>query len=141
MSPSEILLRGVEILDPVMRLHGYAFTFREADKGSGGDFAWGEYVRGERRLELHFRRSLGLVAYRGGPSVVQHEHYMRAKLGRNGGNQYPGFSDEPLDGFRHLAHDLEQYASEFLSGSDAEFAAMAVRAKQLEGRRGFGALS
>ncbi len=42
---------------------------------------------------------------------------MRALLAPSGGNQYPGFSDDPLDGFRHLAHNLENFASDFLNGS------------------------
>ena len=30
-----------------------------------------------------------------------------ALLAPNGGNKFPGFSDDPLDAFRDLAYDLE----------------------------------
>ena len=73
-----MLLAGVELLDELLAPHGFRFEFRGADRGSGGEFAWGEYVRGERRLELHFRYSLGLVAYRVGGLWIAHEPYLRA---------------------------------------------------------------
>lgn len=63
-SPEELLLRGVEILNPSMAAHGFVFGFGASGKGSGGLAAWGEFVRGARRLELNFRYSLGLVCYR-----------------------------------------------------------------------------
>lgn len=58
MTPKETLLAGVNVLDSVLRRAGFVFEFREEDRGSGGDFAWGEYVRDNRRLELHCRYSL-----------------------------------------------------------------------------------
>jgi hypothetical protein len=61
MTPREILLRGKEELDPLLTPQGFYFEFRSEGPSSGGPFAWGEFVRGDRRLELHFRDSLGLV--------------------------------------------------------------------------------
>lgn len=55
-----------------------------------------------------------------GELCIDHADYMSVAAGR-GQNQYPGFSDDPLDGFRHLAHDLCAYCAAFLSGPDAEF--------------------
>ncbi|MGO4882938.1 MAG: hypothetical protein ACLP59_19280 [Bryobacteraceae bacterium] len=46
----------------------------------------------------------------------------------------PGFSADAMDGFRHLLLDLEQYGSDFLAGSDAEFAKHAERAAALKRR-------
>lgn len=117
INPRELLHAGCEILNPIMTRHGFRFIKGLSGKGSGGNFARGEYVRDKRALELHFRYSLGLVAYHLGTSAVSHLSYMRELLGDAGGNKYPGFSDDPLDGFRHLAFDLENFASDFLSGS------------------------
>src|SRR4051812_30526515 len=89
---------------------------REDGVGSGGAFAWGAFVREDRRLELHFRWSLGLVTYHAGDQAISHEAYLRAVGVPSGANQYPGFSDDPLDGFRHLAHDLHAFLSEFVVG-------------------------
>ena len=95
---------------------GFRFELREAGRGSGGRFAWGEYVRDDRRLELHFRYSLGLVTYHAGRFSIAHEPYLLALGVPRGDNQYPGFSDDPLEGFRSLAHDLSRFCREFLSG-------------------------
>lgn len=115
MSPKESLVAGTNLLAPLLNSNGFAFELRGEGRGSGGPFAWGEFVRGERRIELHFRHSLGLVTYHVGAAHAGHETYMK-ELGVLGGSRYPGFSNEPLDGFRHLAHDL-QFATDFLSGA------------------------
>lgn len=115
MNAKDSLTAGSTILAPLLSPHGFTFEFREEGRGSGGFFAWAEFVREERRLELHFRHSLGLVTYCIGPLHARHETYMK-ELGVLGRNQYPGFSDDPLDGFRHLANDLG-FADDFLSGN------------------------
>jgi hypothetical protein len=115
VNPKRSLTAGATILAPLLGSHGFTFEFRDEGRGSGGFFAWGEFVREERRLELHFRHSLGLVTYHVGPLHARHETYMK-ELGVLGRNQYPGFSDDPLDGFRHLANDLG-FAADFLSGN------------------------
>jgi hypothetical protein len=140
MQPSEILERGREILEPTVQPYGFAFVAPSQGKGSGGEFASGEFVRGDRRLELHFRYSLGLVTYHVGATSVAHELLMRVLLGSAGGNAYPGYSTDPLDGFRHLQHDLLRYGAAFLNGTDAEFTELAHRAASLAKLKGFRAL-
>jgi hypothetical protein len=49
---------------------------------------------------------------------------MRA-LGCRKESAYPGFSADPLDGFRRLASDLERFGDEFLKGTDQHFLARA----------------
>jgi hypothetical protein len=115
--PKEALLDGAKILDLVLLPEGFRFQFREAGKGSGGNFAWGEFVRDDRRLELHFRQSLGLVRYHIGNQSASHESYMR-ELGVRSQCRYPGFGEEPSAAFHDLAHDL-RLADDFLSGSAA----------------------
>jgi hypothetical protein len=138
---ADVFRPGCEILDMVLVPLGFQFTLRDAGQSSGGDFAWGEYVRGDRRLELHFRWSLGLVMYHLGSTQVSHEGYVRA-MGAAGGNAYPGFSDNALDGFRHLRRDLEKYGEVFLRGTDDELRSLLLRADEQEQHRpkGFKAL-
>jgi len=127
MNPRTILEQGTAILDPVLLPRGFRFQFRGEDVGSGGAFAWGEYVRGDRRLELHFRYSLGLVTYHIGDLALAHTLYMVA-LGVAKEAAYPGFSDDPLAAFRDLSHDLEQLvAGDFLDGSGISFQHAAAR--------------
>ena len=133
--PSDVLRAGSEILDAVMVPHGFHFVFREEGQSSGGDFAWGEYICGDRRLTLHFRSSLGLVTYQFGDIQVSHDGFVREVYGTSGANAYPGFSDDPLDGFRHLRHDLEQYGSVFLRGTDEELQLLLLQAVSRDQRR------
>jgi hypothetical protein len=66
---------------------------------------------------------------------------MRALLGKNGGSQYPGFSEDPLDGFRDLSYDLSHFCGDFLSGSGEEFEGCVIKAAEQEKVKGFKALS
>ena len=142
MDPVAVLHEGVAILDSVLGPLGFSFTMTGAGPSSGGPFARGRFTGGDRSLSLSVRHSLGEVVYQAaGSRDVPHEWYMQSKLGRAGGNAYPGYSDDPLDGFRHLAHDLERYCAEFLSGTDAEWCAVADAAEAVGQRRGFSALS
>ena len=126
--PKQVLEAGRAILDPLLTKHGFVWVSGVSGSSSGGQFASGQYLRANRRLEIHFRHSLGLVTYHVGPHRVQHAEYMRALLGSAGGNQYPGFSKEPLDAFRHLAHDLRRFCGTFLDGSDEEFECIVAQA-------------
>lgn len=132
--------QGVEILATVLTPHGFRYEPGLVDRGSGGAFARGAFVRGDRRLEISIRFGLGEVVYRAAGRVLVHEDYMRIVAGR-GQHAYPGFSDDPLDGFRHLAQDLERFAAAFLTGSDAEFSDVAAEADRTPRPTGFKALS
>jgi len=59
MSPRDTLTKGALLLEPALKPHRFSFSFREEGQGSGGHFATGDFIRGDRRLELHFepRRS------------------------------------------------------------------------------------
>ena len=141
MNVIEIFRAGREILDEVMKPHGFTFVEGPSGHSSGGNFASGEYVKGDRRLEIHFRYSPGLVTYHMGSLSLTHDAYMRALLGRGGGDKYPGFSDDPLDGFRHLRYDLSHFCGGFLYGSGEGFERCVVKAREQEKIKGFKSLS
>lgn len=126
--PEATLKAGIEALDPVLNPHGFKFGFEGTGKGSGGWFAFGKYVRGDRSLELHFRYSLGLVTYHIGEYSLDHESYMRS-LGVYGKNSYPDFPTDPLESFRSLAQDLLRYCSDFLAGDGVQFRRHAAELK------------
>ena len=123
--PKDVLLDGVKILDLVLVPKHFRFLFREEGKGSGGEFAWGEFVHGNRRLEVHLRLSLGLVRYYVGNQSASHESYMR-ELRVWDQYRYPGFSSDPAAAFRDLVHDLG-FADDFLSGSAEVLCTAAAR--------------
>jgi hypothetical protein len=81
--------------------------------GSGGRFAAGRFTKNGQYLEVHFRYSLGQVTYGWDGAAISHADYLRG-LGVTG--TYPGYSDDPADGFRHLAQDLAGPLSGFRDG-------------------------
>lgn len=133
MDISEILEAGCKMLDPILLPRGFVQKQISTGKGSGGCFSRCEYVRDERKIELHFRHSLGLVTYHVGSASASHEAYMHVVV-EDGKNRYPGFSDDPLDGFRHLAHDLELFARDFLDGEADQLKEAAFEEEQQRSR-------
>lgn len=122
--PKEALFAGAEILGLILVPNGFEFHFLAEESGSGGKAAWGDFVRKDRRLELHFRSSLGLVRYHTRRWHASHESYMR-ELGVWSHCRYPGFSENPIDAFHELAHDL-RFAEDFLTGRAASLKRAAV---------------
>jgi hypothetical protein len=121
MVVSEILRSGTEILNALMTSRGFVYIQGTAGRSSGGNFASGAYVPEDRKLEMHYRHGLGLVTNHIGTDSLRHETLMRALLGPDGGNHYPGFSDDPMDAFRDLLFDLERFAADFMSGAGQIF--------------------
>jgi hypothetical protein len=99
---------------------------RESGSSSGGPFAVGAFVRGDRRVDLHVREGLGLVRYHLRSHSASHEYYMK-ELGIWTRCEYPGFPNDPTDPFERLAHDVK-FAGEFVSGD----ARLLLRASEIE---------
>ncbi|MGO8758182.1 MAG: hypothetical protein ACLQG3_08670 [Terracidiphilus sp.] len=131
--PKKALFDGARTLFRVLEPHGFRFEFRGEGESSGGLFAWGEFVRAERRLEVHVRHNLGLVTYHVADRSASHDYYMR-ELGVVEQCHYPGFSPDPADAFEGLAHDLT-FAEDFLFGTaDVLRSAAAREATDIEKR-------
>lgn len=127
MTPRELFDRGVAELAEVLGPAGFTFAAVEEDEGSGGQFVIGEFQRGERRLELHFRRALVLVRYHFGEESLSHEELVRGVRGVDriaAEGQYPGFSADPATAFHRLRVDLERFGAIFLTGGAKAFRAL-----------------
>jgi hypothetical protein len=129
IGPKAILLAGSEILGNVLTPAGFKFQFRGDGVGSGGHFAHGEFVRGNRRLEFHFRHTLGMVTYHVGEAQLGHEDYLRC-LGFYEQRHYPDFPKHPLDSFTELSRDLREFCSDFVSGDASKLLSCASRKKE-----------
>ena len=114
----EVLERGSELLKPLLLRHGFSYAALDAGEGSGGQFASAEFKREARRLEYHFRYSLGMVSYHLDSCSMSHQEYMQSVIGKPNASHYPGFSSDPMETFRHLLLDLEEHCVDFLEGSD-----------------------
>jgi hypothetical protein len=112
------LNEGALILGDVLAQSGFVFEHVAHGSGSGGPSAHGRFVRGSQSIDLHVRWSLGLVSYKWDDVLVSHADYLR---GLSATGSYPGYSDDPLDGFRHLAEDLSGPLAGFVIGDRAEF--------------------
>lgn len=128
MNGRSTLALGRPILDPVLTARGFAFEEKPPGRGRDDGIARAAYVRGDRRLELGVHQSLAMVVYQVAGMILSHERYMQAVLGPAGSNMYPSFTGDPLDAFRHLAHDLESYGGVFLAGPDEHFRQIVERA-------------
>jgi hypothetical protein len=62
-----------------------------------------------------------MVTYHLGSESISHEEYMYSVLGKPDLSNFPGFSIDPLDAFRHLRDDLRNYCNEFLEGTNDIF--------------------
>jgi len=109
----------------VLAPNDFHFQFRGEGKSSGGNYAWGEFVRRDRKLEVHVRFNLGLVRYHIGTDSASYESYMH-ELGVREQCQYPGFSDDPKKAFLGLARDLA-FVDDFLTGTGALLRHSAMR--------------
>jgi hypothetical protein len=121
-----MLLRGAEILGEVLQPAGFAFEFRGSGEGSGGLFAWGEFVREDRRVEIHFRHTLGMVAYHVGAAKLTHEDYLKC-LGVYEKRHFPDFPKHPLDSFKELSRDLREFCTDFVAGDASKFLSCTAR--------------
>ena len=113
--PKQALTKGADVLSPILMPRGFRFVFRDTGRGSGGEYAWGEFVRANRRLELHVGQNLGIVLYHIGDQSASHRWYMR-ELEVLSQCRYSGFTENAAESFRNLAHDLA-FAEDFLSGA------------------------
>jgi hypothetical protein len=138
------LEQGCALLAPALEAQGFTYEAGTATADETQEVARGAFVRADgRRLELTVVRVLATadgekptnvrsilrdVVYHVGELTIQHEAYMAVVLGEEGSNQYPTFGGQPLDGFRHLRHDIECYATVFLRGPESHFKVIAERA-------------
>jgi hypothetical protein len=144
MNAETTLAHGSALLGPLLEKQGFAYEAGDSTRTEKQEVACGAFARADgRRLELTVVRVLTTedgekvadassalrgVVYRVGELVVPHEAYMAVVLGEEGSNQYPTFGGQPLDGFRHLCHDIECYATVFLRGPESHFKVIAERA-------------
>jgi hypothetical protein len=144
MDVATVLEQGSALLAPLLEAQGFAYEPGDVTRDETQEVARGAFNRADgRRLELSVvcvlaaeggadapaaRIVLRDVVYRVGDLTLAHEAYMAVVLGEEGSNQYPTFGGQPIDGFRHLRHDLECYATVFLRGPESHFKVIAERA-------------
>jgi hypothetical protein len=144
MNAEATLTEGCALLASLLEPQGFAYETGGATEDDMQEIARGAFARADgRRLELtvvrllkgedgekitNVRCVLRDVVYRVGTLALVHEAYMAVVLGEEGSNQYPTFGGQPLDGFRHLRHDIECYATVFLRGPESHFKVIAERA-------------
>ena len=130
-----ILDAGAKIVGVVIEPFGFVWALGKTHAGHPGNAARGAFVKGDRQLELGFRWSLGPVTYRVGAAAVNHEALMKY-AGHYAEAEYPGYSTDPLDAFRHLASDLQKFGGDFMFGDGASI----IAASRVSYVGGFGAL-
>ena len=130
-----ILDAGSKIVGSVIEPHGFVWALGKTHTGHPSNAARGGFVKGGRQLELGFRWGLGPVIYRIGTVSVHHEALMKY-AGHYADAEYPGYSTDPLDAFRHLANDLQRFGGDFIFGNGVSI----IAASKVSNAGGFGAL-
>jgi hypothetical protein len=117
LEPLPDLIKGLEILEPVLRRYGFTFDKYENGKGSGGQFTIAIYINGHKKFVIGYRFSIGELGYQFDNFKVGHTFYLD-HLGFADKKQFPDFqSDDKLLAFRHILHDFEFLVEDFFVGS------------------------
>ena len=116
-----VLRDGAAIVGGVLAPHGFRRSTIRSGPSSGGLHASCEFRRGKRRLRMHSRQGLGLVEYEIDGVALPHEDFMWSVQRPRGASGYPGFSKDPLDGFRRFAADSFRVGQDFISGQRSRF--------------------
>ena len=123
--PKSELEAGIVILDPALLPHGFIFHFQNSGRGSGGNFAWGKYVRGDRSLDLHHRWGLGIIQYNIADLSIDHSAYLKSLGVDNESDLLSTPLESGLDRYHALRSNLENFCSDFVTGPATEWAAAA----------------
>ncbi len=124
------LIEITQRLNPVLNPLGYVFQMAGSGVSSGGPFAAGFYLNGERQIGLIYRATSGLgsVNYKYDQFTISHDGLMQylgklnfsklkydpkkwSSYGDNGGNVVDAF-----------LYDIQNYETDFLASSDEQFA-------------------
>jgi hypothetical protein len=117
--PREVICIGAKILQEVLEPCGFMFSPGDEGKGSGGIFASGKFVKEDRVLQFSFRYGMGEVTYQIQKKTISHENYLKYS-GNWQQRKYPDFGSTPEQSFSALAHDIEEFFNDFVSGSGEE---------------------
>ena len=117
MQPLTDLIKGIEVLEPFLRRHNFAFDNYENGKGSGGQFTNATFTSGQKKFIIGYRFSISQLYYQFAESKVGHTFYLD-HLGFSDKKQFPDFqSDDKLASFKHILHDLDYLVTDFFKGS------------------------
>ena len=139
-SPEEQLRAGAAILCELLEPAGFTFALLTVGNSSGGRFAIGEFIRGDHRLELHYRFGLGIVIYHVGDCSLSHTEMMRSQ-GFSKQAEFPTVLDKSLRGFDAVLSDLRNYGGPFLDADATQFAILVAWCAKNPKPTGFNALS
>ncbi len=116
MQPLIDLVRGLDIIDPFLTLHGFEFENYENGQGTGGQFTVATFLKGRKKFIINYRYSIGQVTYQYDSSKICHDFYLD-QLGLADRKKLPDFrSDDKLLAFTHLLYDFEFLIEDFFDG-------------------------
>ncbi|MBX3421877.1 MAG: hypothetical protein KF752_10025 [Pirellulaceae bacterium] len=131
---------GAAILGELLEPAGFRFVMLTVGNSSGGQYSIGEFVRGNHRLELHYRFGLGIVIYHIGDRSLSHTELMRSQ-GFSKQAAFPTILDKSLLGFHAVLSDLRNCGGPFLDAESLQFALLSEWCVKNPKPTGFKALS
>jgi hypothetical protein len=116
MQPLADLTKGLEILEPFLRQHGFVFDNYENGQGSGGQFTVATYTNGPKKFIISYHFSIGQVVYQYDQSLVCHDFYLD-QLGVADKKRLPRFqSEDKLLAFNQILLDFDFLIDDFFEG-------------------------
>lgn len=115
-----ILKEQVPIVGSYLKENEFLLSNSQIDKGSGGFFIICRFEKGNRKINIFYRYSLGPVEYSIGENKIDHVSYMKF-LQVDEKSKYPGFTDSPEESFKNLLSDIKNYCQDFICGDGDQF--------------------
>jgi hypothetical protein len=116
MQPLADLTKGLEILEPFLRQHGFVFDNYENGQGLGGQFTIATYTNGLKKFIISYLFSVGQVVYQYDHSLVCHDFYLD-QLGLADKKKLPHFqSEDKLLAFNQILLDFDFLIDDFFEG-------------------------
>jgi hypothetical protein len=131
--PHRVSRAGSELLRPLLEGYGYEIGPEETARGSGGPAAVVRWVADDRWIETHVRTGLGIVRYGFGDEYIEHRDFLRWA---GAAGAYPGYGDDPVQGFVRLLADLEGPVRPLLLVTRVEFERIRNRIASSPPKRG-----
>ena len=116
MEPLTGLTKGLEIIEPFLKRHDFAFGNYESFESSGGQFTFAKYKNERKQFILGYHFSVGQVVYQFDNLQLSHDFYLD-QLGFTDKQRFQDIqTDDKLLPFTHILHDFKFLVDDFFEG-------------------------
>ena len=116
LEPLADLEKGIEILEPFLKLYDFGFKGFEDFRGEGRHFTLAKFKNERREFILGYRFSVGQIVYQFDKLNVGHDFYLD-KLGFGSKKKFEGVqTEDKLLPFKYILSDFDYLVDDFFEG-------------------------